>query len=270
MATKIIGRIQPVFKGAYNADLSYEKLDRVEFSGSIHECAVNAEPGESPDVAPHKWTVIGSQISKAEFDGVKEKAEAALPQTGGDINGILQLVANYPRLRLKSTVFEKGSTPAALTYNSIQFVDKNDVLTGVIEQSWNSTGQIGTQFGVETLDANSVFRRSMIGIYNLPDGTSFGNCSAHPRANNYSTDIVTTKYLKDYAAEKTNGTVNIYVNANSTSASDTANLNAGRGLTVDMPFKTPAAAFNWANYHYTAGKVAIVLLSNVEWSGALR
>lgn len=68
MPTLTIGRVRPVYKGAYDAAQAYTVLDRVLFDGTVHECIADAPAGTSPvpDADTAFWVRIGGQGAKGD------------------------------------------------------------------------------------------------------------------------------------------------------------------------------------------------------------
>lgn len=77
MATQILGRVRLVFKGAYNAGTTYQKLDTVHHEGIAYSAVSGGFSGVTPGSDDTKWAVIidtGTNpgiISRLDSDTVK-------------------------------------------------------------------------------------------------------------------------------------------------------------------------------------------------------
>ena len=58
MATQILGRVRLVFKGAYNAGTTYQKLDTVHHEGIAYSAVSGGFSGVTPGSDATKWAVI--------------------------------------------------------------------------------------------------------------------------------------------------------------------------------------------------------------------
>src|SRR6056300_205920 len=58
MATQILGRVRLVFKGAYNAGTTYQKLDTVHHEGIAYSSVSGGFSGVTPGTDATKWAVI--------------------------------------------------------------------------------------------------------------------------------------------------------------------------------------------------------------------
>lgn len=87
-----LGRILPIFRGEYNPEVMYEKLDIVLFNGSswvANEEVVDVEPSTSSD----KWTLVAIKGSNSgsesiTWDDIKFKPDFAEVATSGDYNDL--------------------------------------------------------------------------------------------------------------------------------------------------------------------------------------
>lgn len=107
----------------------------------------------------------------------------------------------------------------------------------------------------------------------LAGGTMTGAVSnlklAGLEALSYDAGAVNGRQVMDYAPE-VSAYVAIHVNSDSVLASDTADLNNGRGLSENMPFASLPGALSWASRHYSAGTVVeIILHSDITLSEQL-
>ena len=168
----------------------------------------------------------------------KATAEAALPKAGGEVTGALHL---YPVTFQKQPSADVNLTEnrTARAYNQILFQDANNFNYGELGtyQEIDLTVVSKIQATNKKEDGTSV--SAAINAVSRKDGTAYATCPP-PRQNNYGSDIVNTKAMKDYAPMKGSGSVSIFVGGSN--ASDTADLFAGRGLSADKPFATIDAA----------------------------
>lgn len=81
MATVNLGRVRPVYKGAYSATATYVALDRMTYTdGNLYEAVTNVPTGTAPSAGTSDsyWTLIGSladsvvhKTGNESIDGVK-------------------------------------------------------------------------------------------------------------------------------------------------------------------------------------------------------
>ena len=205
--------------------------------------------------------------TKTELEEVKTTAENALPKTGGEVTGRV-ILTEYTRLRQKNMDIASADPLQSDAYNQLVFVDKNDNMCGLVQTVQRKDLQMHADLYVynQKPDGNRVYKSLGVGI--TKEGITYTS-APHPR-DNYSTDIVTTKFLKDYAAQKLPAIKRIYVGGSN--ASDTANLYAGRGETPEMPFATVEGAVKYAGVNLSASAYApsIVLQEDLEWNDNFR
>lgn len=68
MPTLNLGKVRPVYKGAYDTGTAYIVLDRVLFEGTVYECVADAPAGTAPaqDEDTAFWVRIGAQGAKGD------------------------------------------------------------------------------------------------------------------------------------------------------------------------------------------------------------
>lgn len=68
MPTLNLGKVRPVYKGAYDTGTAYTVLDRVLFEGTVYECVADAPAGTAPaqDEDTAFWVRIGAQGAKGD------------------------------------------------------------------------------------------------------------------------------------------------------------------------------------------------------------
>ena len=55
MPSQVIGRVQPVNQGNYDATRAYVVLDRVKYQGAWYECQADAAAGTAPEAGGNAW-----------------------------------------------------------------------------------------------------------------------------------------------------------------------------------------------------------------------
>lgn len=68
MPTLSLGKVRPVYKGAYAAATAYTVLDRVSFNGTVYECVQDAAAGIAPSTEGDSafWVILGAQGAKGD------------------------------------------------------------------------------------------------------------------------------------------------------------------------------------------------------------
>lgn len=177
-----------------------------------------------------------------------------LPRTGGTLSGYLDFAQNY-------TVGE--TTTNSLYGNRLRFVDQTGFDCGALINMYTADGGIRTfmQAANKKSDGSALYSMILLGIDE--DGVQY---SALPEPRGlYNNDGATAKWVMDYAPQKlTVAIIDIIVGG--TGASDTADLNNGRGLSYDKPFATFNAAVSWALAHYVGAICNINFVINADIS----
>ena len=195
--------------------------------------------------------------TKTELNEVKTTAENALPKTGGTMTG---------DLKLQSFDDDITETASFTTARNIISLDKNEKQRGAIvfAHSRFDNDIFAALSARKYID--DALQLSEIAAHFAEDNTTYAT-APNPR-NNYGTDIVTTKYLKDYAPQKHGLDIHLYIDA--VTGSDTNDLFAGRGMSLDKPFASLLAAVNWVKTNICgAGTIYINLLSDIVLTGNL-
>lgn len=209
-------------------------------------------------------TSVGAEAALAAAQAAQQTADEALPKVGGTLTGSLTTLGAAitlqnaaPRLFLDSTIADRTLVPTTNSeILSVPFRDKNQRWLGVLDCYANNAGQSTHIRAYQRTTTTDV--TASLGITCLHGGGAFGYCTAHPRANNYGTDIVTMKAMKDYALGKQSADVTLFVNAET--GSDTADLFAGRGFSKEMPFCGLDAAVIWARTNLAGIFSATIML----------
>lgn len=206
-------------------------------------------------------TDAGSAAAMAVAQEAKQTADAALPLDGSkEMTGDLNIRKLLPVIVLTHNDIAREDDLASVHQSWFFMYDKdNKPLGGIAEYLSNEKHVIYLRVYRQTEE----FAISDLSIVYEKEGAPYAT-SPHPRSDNYGTDIVTMKALKDYAPMKVANTVNIHINTET--GSDTAGLLAGRGFSEDKPLKTLGAALGLTAGHIGTGQVNIILHSDVTLS----
>lgn len=169
-------------------------------------------------------------------------AEKALPKTGGEMTGALTIKGTLGiNAREIDAVIGETTTSAAVYLGS----DTGNSVLGILEATYNQNRQ---QSDI-SLSARAIQNgpKSFLSLVIPKEGQAYAT-APHPRPDNYGTDLVTTKAMKDWALMKLTDIVDIHIN--SETGSDTVGLFIDRGLSAEKPFKSIQAAHNWAVTNY--------------------
>lgn len=60
MAKIVIGKVAPIFKGAWSSTVTYTRLDIVKYMGSSYVCIVNNTSGSLP-TDESKWLLVAEK-----------------------------------------------------------------------------------------------------------------------------------------------------------------------------------------------------------------
>lgn len=156
-------------------------------------------------------------------------AENALPRSGGEMTGPIY----------QKTDFERNELPATDVLK-IPFVVK-DASDKLLIQCLNQANQNYNALKLRVFAPDVADKIADIGLFSMADGSVYATCP--PPRGLYNNDIATFKSLVDYAAK--NPAVDFNVHIGGENASDTADLNDGRGLSAEMPFASFDAAVVW-------------------------
>lgn len=96
--------------------------------------------------------------------------------------------------RFQANNIEIGQVPSSNQYKSIQFADKNGKAIGILQCRYDTNG--ATQLALMLNNLKSPGTSAGLYTYQLPDGTSYSTTTT-PTANNNSTRIATTAFVKD-------------------------------------------------------------------------
>lgn len=185
-----------------------------------------------------------SAYTKAE--SAQATADAALPKAGGEMTGNINFQHEFPASEI----------PDAISSKMIRFHGTDNGEISILRSLVGTSGKRQLQLA----SLWSGLESTVCSI--IENGICYAT-APHPR-DNYGTDIVTTKALKDYAARKTSGVINIFIGG--AGASDTADLYVGRGESADKPFASFIAAFNYANSLFSGGNINFILQADLEWN----
>ena len=171
----------------------------------------------------------------AKATAAQEKAEAALPKSGGEMTGSISL---------KSKTYDVSNAPDASEFSpGVAFFDKNGINIGSVQCRHDPDGTRNISMFLPPVLSGEEWYAALTVLRNPENNQMY--CSFPNPRGLYSNDGVTFQSMVDYAPQKTTAQKNIHVNANT--GSDTADLYNGRGLSEDMPFKTPLAALAYAD-----------------------
>lgn len=162
----------------------------------------------------------------------KTVADNYLAKAGGEVTGSLSI---------SDSDFDDEDTSAQ--HWSKQFAIKKDGHYWGYIQLMNDFGILRTQLQLHRTINNKNYA-SGINVCVDSDGTTYAT-APNPRTDNYGSDIVTMKAMKDYAPMNLTEDVDIHVNAET--GSDTADLFAGRGFSAEKPFKSLDGAVKWVS-----------------------
>ena len=202
-------------------------------------------------VATEAKQTADAAATKTALDAVKATADGALQKSGGEMTG---------GLIRKIHSIEVANPTVGAWGTLIRGTDNNNADSALLLSRTTATGSGNELVSYSLNDGNPVNQR--IGIYCNSDGSGYATCPP-PRPDNYGTDIVNAKAMKDYAPMKLTQATTIHVNAET--GSDTADLFAGRGFSEEKPFKTLLAAIRYVSSMLVGGyHVSIMLHSDAE------
>lgn len=154
-----------------------------------------------------------TDLANVDLNNLSATGEARLggnkvDRTGDTMTGSLNIeVDQYPLTLIKSD-FTKGTTPEAATYFTIPFNDSTnsstsytDTRLGALEVAINTSGTITTNV-IAYKNAVGENVRATLSASVASDGTT-STTAVTPPANSNSTNIATTKWVKDFV--KTSG-----------------------------------------------------------------
>ena len=194
---------------------------------------------------------VNNQILEIDIPNIEDLDKRYLSKNGGEING--NIVINNILTSADSYEYVRGS---AKTDSG-----SNKALADLIFQNMDSTTKSAAILRAYNRINGTQYRDLRIDA--LDDGTFYASCP-NPRGL-YNTDIVNYQSMVDYGFNKISQETFLYLNA--TTGSDTADLNNGRGLLSDKPFKTMDGLLNWARNRYTGPSIlTIILNSDIDWS----
>lgn len=189
-------------------------------------------------------------------------ANAAMPKTGGYFTGNIGITNNMPQINFDGLSLEQGVMPTQTKTFGNTFRDKDHNLLGQICYQGVSdfAQQVMWLYPLhETNNANT----AIIGVRAYASGEIIG-MSPPPRENVNENDIDTKR--ASVARHPLKQTEQKVIHIGGTNASDTANLNAGRGLSASMPFASLTAAFNWAFASYQSTHFPLVFQIHQNWT----
>ncbi len=181
------------------------------------------------------------------FAPIQALAEAALPKSGGTMTGGIT----------RESISD--ATPEALMAdNFIRLVSPDGNNTVSFGHEHLTDGVLSSRIQVNR-KINDSWKYAALAVSQTEDGIAYARCP-NPRDDNYGTDIVTMKALKDYAPQRLSGKYKtIHVWPSHASASDTADLYAGRG-DEDKPFASLNAAIAWSQSALVGAGSEIVIM----------
>lgn len=183
-------------------------------------------------------------VARTAAAAAQATADAALPKSGGEMTGDLSLgYADDQTIRMVSIKSDE-------TKNFVQLI------------ATQSGGTVSRGIFRVYDQHNEAHTFSEIGLNINPDGTAYATCPP-PRQNNYASDIVNTKAMKDYAPYVIPGGATLHIDA--VNGSDTADLFMGRGFSQEKPFKTLNALFMWLSRCSSQSIVSVVLHSDIQY-----
>lgn len=172
----------------------------------------------------------------------------ALLKSGGTLSGDLTIEKNNSALYLKDPRSKMGETPSENLFPALRFLDQDGETVGFVQRAFRTTGENEIGLAVLTKKADGSLASNALMLVTEADGTAYGKC---PLARNlYNNDIAVMRNVMDYSPQRQTANIAAYVGG--ANASDTADLNNGRGLSEAKPFATPLAALKWAATHYAA------------------
>lgn len=185
----------------------------------------------------------------------KAVADNYLAKTGGEITG------NLTRTITLADLTEK---PASVKSGVFGVAAQDGDILGSLNIARRVNGDTDSGIWARNKTASGELVEGVVRVYALQDGTAYATAT-NPRSDNYGTDIVNMKAMKDYAPMKVADTVNIHVNAET--GSDTADLFAGRGFSEEKPFKSLPAALNWIAHNLVNDtRIHVILHSDITFS----
>ena len=210
------------------------------------------------------------QKTDAELKNLADKANAALPKSGGGIlNGRYTITDGAVPLALKNPYMEKGTAPDSGYVNSIlRYTDKDDQTLGSLTLSHSPSVTRGALYlrMVEHKAGSSL--SADLGLGTADDGGSIYAFCPPPRQNNYGSDIVNMKAMKDHSPKKLTGGVDLFVGG--AGASDTIGLFVDRGFSAEKPFASFDAAVAYACTHLSGPwNVNINLQEDAIWNNTI-
>ena len=155
-----------------------------------------------------------------------------LSKSGGNITGVIY----------KRGSFTLGSDSVVAENTQFILQDSTGYVTGGMNAGIRDNGNVDTSLWANTKKSDESLVQSYLRAFAETDGTTYATCP-NPRGL-YNTDIVNYQSIVDYSVKRLINGQHIYVKPST--GSDIADLNSGRGLSPDKPFKTPEAAIKWA------------------------
>lgn len=188
----------------------------------------------------------------------------ALLKSGGTLSGDLTIWKNDSALFLKDPRSKMGETPSENLFPALRWLDQDGETVGFVQRAFRITGENEIGLAVLTKKADGSLANNALVLVTEADGTAYGKC---PLARNlYNNDIAVMRNVMDYSPQRYTANIAAYVGG--ANASDTADLNNGRGLSEAKPFATPLAALKWAATHYAAAVVLnLVFCANMSLDG---
>ena len=148
---------------------------------------------DAKSIAQQAKATADAAATKTALDAVKATADGALP-----LNGSKEMTGP---LIIKSNNLDLTTLPASNQYGKLFAVrDKNDINLYYLEGMQYRTGGSRVRIAANT-PKDEINQLSAVDIVSLSDGTTYATCPP-PRPDNYGTDIVNAKAMKDFAIQQ--------------------------------------------------------------------
>lgn len=197
----------------------------------------------------------------------KQTADSALQKSGGEMTGQITFAGpssqNNPLI--KPSDIDKTNPVAGKTMLTA-WQDKNGLFLGSSGIEFTQTMTV-FRLGLinKPYEAESAANSTSLQLYYPKEGEPYA-AGPNPRGL-YNNDLATFKSMIDYGLKKLPHNSVIHIDA--VNGSDTANLNNGRGLTADIPFKSLGAARSWVANNCGGSVITFQLHSDIEISSTL-
>lgn len=193
--------------------------------------------------------------AQATADSANATANAALPKAGGNMAGSVGF----------STDVDLGNAPAeAKSKNLLAVRDASGNIIATIGYNQTAEGKADLFLLHQMPKTGGGNTWTTAHLYGFPGtGGGYFTIPTPGHGETYPKECAINKaYAGLYLVEQAPGQIHI----GGDNASDTADLNYGRGLSESLPFATPAAAIAWASKSLASnGSVTFVLHDDFNW-----